>query len=66
MIWKGLLIGGAGLSVGASVVDKLPASAASAGVSEGLASVGTFFPLMGTLGGATLVTKQLNDLRRIK
>lgn len=66
MIWKKILIGGAGLSVGASVVDKLPANAASAGVKSGLGSVGPFLPLVGTLGGATMATDQLNKLRKKK
>jgi len=65
MIWKGILIGGVGLSAGAAVVGRLPASAASAGVEGGLASAGTFFPLAGTLGGASMVINQLNQLRRI-
>lgn len=66
MIWKGILIGGVGLSAGATVIEKLPASAVSADVSSGLAEVGTFFPLAGTIGGASLTLKQLNKLRRLK
>lgn len=61
-----LLAGGVGLSVGGSVMEALPASAASAGVKSGLASAGSFFPTIGTLGGASMVMGQLKDLRRVK
>ena len=61
MVWQDLLIGGAGLSLGAGVIDKLPASAAKTGVQGGLASAGSFFPVMGTIGGASLTMKQLKN-----
>ena len=66
MVWQDLLIGGAGLSLGASVIEKLPASAAKTGVQGGLASAGSFFPVMGTIGGAGLAMKQLKNLREVK
>ncbi len=62
MVWGDLLIGGAGLSMGASVIERLPASAAATGVQGGLASAGSFFPVMGTIGGASIVVKQLKDI----
>ena len=62
--WNDLVIGGAGLSLGASVMGRLPASAASAGVSSGLATAGTFFPVMGTLGASSMVINQLKQLGR--
>jgi len=66
MVWQDLLIGGAGLSLGASVIEKLPASAAKTGVQGGLASAGSFFPVMGTIGGASLTMKQLKGLQEVK
>jgi len=62
MVWGDLLIGGAGLSLGASVIERLPASAAKTGVQGGLASAGSFFPVMGTIGGASMVVKQLKQI----
>jgi len=48
------------------VIDKLPASAAKTGVQGGLSSAGSFFPVMGTIGGAGLAMKQLKNLREVK
>lgn len=61
-----IVIGGVGLSAGASVVERLPASAASAGVNDGLASAGAFFPMIGTLGGASMTINQLKKLKEVK
>jgi len=66
MVWQDIIIGGAGLSLGSSVIGKLPASAAQTGVQSGLASAGSFFPVMGTIGGAGLAMKQLKNLREVK
>lgn len=66
MVIQGLIIGGAGLSLGSSVIGALPASAAQTGIQGGLASVGSFFPVMGTIGGAGLAMKQLKNLREYK
>ena len=62
MVWGDLLIGGAGLSMGASVIERLPASAAKTGVQGGLASAGSFMPVMGTIGGASITIKQLKGI----
>ena len=59
-----LITSGMGLSVGASVIERLPASAAKTGVQGGLTQMGSFFPTLGTLGGASLTMKQLKKLRR--
>ena len=66
MVIQGLITGGAGLSLGSNIIDKLPASAAQSGVQGGLASAGSFFPVMGTLGGASLTLKQLKKLKEVK
>ena len=66
MVWQDIIIGGAGLLLGSSVIGKLPASAAQTGVQSGLASAGSFFPVMGTIGGAGLAMKQLKNLREVK
>ena len=66
MVYQDIILGGAGLSLGSSVIDKLPASAAKTGVQGGLASAGSFFPVMGTIGGAGLAMKQLKNLKGSK
>jgi len=66
MVIQGLITGGAGLSLGSSVIGKLPASAAQSGVQGGLASAGSFFPVMGTVGGAGMAMKQLKGLKEVK
>ena len=66
MVWQGLVTGGAGLSLGSSVIGKLPASAAQKNIQSGLASAGSFFPVMGTIGGAGLTMKQIKNLREVK
>ena len=66
MIWKDMIIGGAGLSLGSSVIGALPESGAQAGVQGGLAQAGSFFPMMGTIGGASLVMNQLKNLKEVK
>lgn len=68
-LWKSsseILTSGLGLSIGSTVVGSLPASAASAGVQSGLGAMGSFYPMIGTLGGASIVYNQLNSLRRLK
>lgn len=62
MVWGDLLIGGAGLSVGSSVIERLPASAAKSGVQGGLGAAAGFLPVMGTIGGASMVVKQLKNI----
>ena len=62
MVWGDLLIGGAGLSVGSSVIERLPASAAKTGVQSGLGAAGSFMPVMGTIGGAGMAVKQLKNI----
>ena len=66
MVWQDILIGGTGLSLGSSIIGKLPASAAQTGVQGGLASAGSFFPVMGTIGGAGMAMKQLKGLKEVK
>ena len=66
MIYEDILIGGAGLSLGATVIGALPASGAQAGVMSGLGTAGSFFPVMGTIGGASLAMKGLKNLREVK
>jgi len=65
-IYEDILIGGAGLSLGATAIGSLPASAAQTGVMSGLGTAGSFFPVMGTIGGASIVMKQLKNLREVK
>ena len=62
MVWGKLIIGGAGLSMGASVIERLPASAAKTGVQGGLGAAGSMFPVMGTIGGASMVVKKLKEI----
>ena len=62
MVWGDLLIGGAGLSLGASVIERLPASTAKTGVQGGLGAAAGFLPVMGTIGGAGMVVKQLKSI----
>ena len=59
-----LIVGGVGLSVGSTIVGTLPASAAQAGVQAGLGTAGSFFPVMGTIGGAGMAMKQLKKLKK--
>jgi len=66
MVIQSIITGGAGLSLGSSVIDKLPASGAKTGVQSGLASAGSFLPVMGTIGGAGLAMKQLKKLKEVK
>ena len=66
MVIQGLIAGGAGLSLGSSIIDKLPASAAKTGVQGGLASAGSFLPVMGTIGGVGLAMKQLKNLKEVR
>ncbi len=61
---KDLVVGGTILSLGAGVIGKLPASAASTGVQAGLGTAGSFFPTMATIGAAGIVTKQLKSLKK--
>lgn len=61
---KDLVGGGAGLSLGAGVVETLPASAAKTGVQEGLGTAGQFFPTMATIGAAGIVMHQLKGLKK--
>jgi len=66
MVWQGLVTGGAGLSLGSSVIGALPASAAQTHVQSGLGTAGSFFPVMGTIGGAGMAMKQIKNLREVK
>lgn len=59
----GMIGGGAGLSIGAGAIDKLPASAAKTGVLSGLETAGKFMPTMATVGAAGLTMKQVRKLR---
>ena len=61
---KELIVGGAMLSLGAGVIEKLPASAAKTGVQSGLGTAGGFFPIIATIGAAGIVTKQLRELKK--
>ena len=65
-IHEDMLVSGVALSAGASAVGALPASAAQAGVLKGMGTMGSFYPTIGTLGGASLTMKQLKKLRRKK
>ena len=65
-IYEDIVIGGFGLSLGATAIGALPASAAQTGVMSGLGTVGSFFPMMGTIGGASIVMKQLKNLKEVK
>ncbi len=61
----GMIGGGAGLSVGAGAIGKLPASAAKTGVLSGLETAGKFMPVMGTIGAAGLTMKQVRKLQQV-
>ena len=61
---KDLFTGGMGLSLGAGVVEKLPASAAKTGVQQGLGTAGGFFPTIATVGAAGIVVKQLRKIKK--
>lgn len=61
-----LIAGGAGLAIGAGMIETLPASGAKAGVQAGLSTAGSFFPTMATIHAAGIVTKQMKDLRGIR
>ncbi len=65
-IYEDLILGGAGLSLGATAIISLPASGAQVGVLSGLGAAGSFFRPMGTIGGASIVVKQLKGMRRKK
>jgi len=58
-----LISGGTTLSIGATAVSALPASAAQAGVTGGLGAAGSFFPVMGAIGGASMAMKQVRNLK---
>jgi len=60
---KKLIKGGLVFSTGASVIESLPASAAKTNVSAGLAAGSSFFPVIGTIGGAGLTLKQIKKLK---
>ena len=59
---EGLIVGGMGLSVGAGIIEKLPASAAKTGVQKGLGTAGGFFPVIAQVGIAGGLVKQLKKL----
>ena len=63
-IAQDIVVSGAGLSLGATAVGALPASAAQAGVLGGMGTVGTFFKPMATVGAAGIVVKQLKGIPR--
>jgi len=63
MIWKDMIIGGTVLSLGSSAIGRLPTSGAQEGVQSGLSAAGGFFPMMGTIGGASMVMNQLKNLK---
>lgn len=63
-IHEDMILSGAALSVGATAVGALPASAAQAGVLSGMGSVGGFFKPIATIGAAGIVVKQLKGLPR--
>jgi len=65
-IAKDILVSGTGLSLGSTVVGALPHSVTQAGVLEGMGAMGSFYPTIGTLGGAEMTMKQLKKLRRKK
>jgi len=65
-IAKDIVVGGTGLSLGASVVGALPSSAAQVGVSKGLGTAGGFFVPIAQVGIAGGLVKQLKKLRRKK
>lgn len=63
-VHEGLVVGGVGLSLGSSAVGALPASAAQTGVQGGLATAGSFFKPMATIGAAGIVMRQLKGIPR--
>jgi len=58
-----LVGGGAGLTLGAGVIEKLPASGAKTGVQTGLSTAGSFISPMVNIHATGIVTKQLKNLR---
>ena len=63
MIWKNILTSGLGLTMGSTAINALPQNAASAGVQKGMGNMGSFYPMIGTLGGANMTMKQLKKLK---
>jgi hypothetical protein len=64
-VWKPVIIGAVGLSVGSSVVNKLPANAATAGIQKGFGAAAGALPIMVNVGMAGYMVNQLKGLGRI-
>jgi len=59
MGYRGLIKQGVGLSIGASVIDAMPANAAKAGAQQGIQAYSSFLPAQGAILGGQMVLKQL-------
>jgi hypothetical protein len=56
---------GLSLSLGSTVVGRLPSSAATTGIQSGLSTASGFLPSFAALGGAGIAIKQVRKLDKI-
>lgn len=63
-IWQPIVIGGLGLSLGSTVVGRLPANAATAGIQKGFGAAAGALPIMVNVGMAGYMVNQLKGLGR--
>lgn len=59
-----LVMGGVGIGLGASMLDKLPASPATTQVQAGMTTFAGFYPLMSTAAGMGLVVGELGKISK--
>jgi len=60
---KGLTLGGVGLGVGSQVINKLPATGATAGINKGMTTFGNFFPTFANISSGGYIIKKLKNLK---
>lgn len=66
---RDLITGGTGLSLGSTIIDKLPASQAQTNVQSGIAQAGSYYsPMVNISMGGRIISdlKKLNPKRRKK
>jgi len=60
---KKLTLGGVGLGLGSQVINKLPATGATTGINQGIATFGNFFPTFANISSGGYVIKKLKNLK---
>lgn len=58
-----MVIGGTGLTLGSSMVDKMPDVPSKANLQSGFTTFSGFMPTFGAIGGAGITLKQLKKIK---